>query len=222
MSLALAACLVFVFLSGCATTVHQNVWFEEDGAVVRTEAPAASKLPAADPESLSSVHIGAVVHIEHGVEGVESMTLQVRDQPAEITPEPRDLDVAVRVDGEPGSWISRVQLYRSYRPASVPKGTASLMRFHFSDGIHDKVDEWTETNLTGDPNAPRVEADVYLEYYLVGRRYVPGEDWYYILQFRTRLVSEHPDWEVSDTSVIFEAPNGMKLTQPLFPNADEG
>lgn len=207
-------------LVGCATTVHRNVWFDDDGSVVRAGPPAESKLPAARADSFASVRAGLRVRTEEDVLGQPGLMVQAVDWPQPLNPEPRDLDVIVRVDGEPGSWIGGVRLFRNYRPINVPEGTATHLRLHELDwtGKTLKADEGNR--LTGDPDTPRVVADVYLEYWWVGREYVSGDKWYYILQFRSRLVSEHAEWEVSDSELELEGSGGLKLTVPLFRQAE--
>ncbi|MCB9932306.1 MAG: hypothetical protein H6841_02675 [Planctomycetes bacterium] len=205
---------------GCTTTVHRNVWFDDDGAVVRDAPPADSKLPAARADSFASVRAGLRVSSEEDVLGQPGLMVQAVDWPQPLNPEPLDLDVIVRVDGEPGSWIGGVRLFRNYRPLNVPKGTATLLRAHDLNWMGAELKSDDENHLTGDPDAPRVVADVYVEYWWVGREYVSGDKWYYILQFRSRLVSEHAEWEVSDSELELEGSGGLKLTVPLFRQAE--
>src|SRR5690606_11230238 len=203
-------------LVGCATTVHRNVWFDEDGGVVRAAPPAESKLPAARADSFASVRAGLRVSSEEDALGNPGLTVRAVDWPQPLNPEPLDLDVIVRVDGDPGSWIGGVRLSRSYRPLNVPEGTATLLRLHDWNwmGAELKADE--ETHLTGDPDAPHVVADVYLEYWCVGREYVSGDERYLVVHVCARLVSEHAEWEVSESELELEGSGGLKLAVPLF------
>ena len=158
--------------------------------------------------------------MDRDLDGDFVMVVVATDQPAAIQPEPLDLDVVLRVDGEPGSWVSSVPLGRTYKPLNVEKDTASLFRLHVYDWSGEDVNAWKETHLVGDPDALRVEADIYIEFYFVGREYVEGEDWYHICQYRWRFVSEHPDWQVSESQFDFVALGGIKMTLPIFPQSD--
>lgn len=95
-----------------------------------------------------------------------------------------------------------------------------LTRYHLYDWTGESVDKRTEIDLPGDPDAPRVEADAYVEFFLVGRKYIEGERWYYIYQLRTRFRSEHPDWEPYGTGVELMTREGDKLWFPLSESED--
>jgi hypothetical protein len=207
-------------LAACKTsTVHKNVWFEDDGRVMRKEAPPGSTLPAARESSYASVRFGVRASFETDALGETTMMVAMKDQPAAINPEPLDLDVALRVDGEAGTWIKGI-LGRTYKPLNVPKGTGSSIRLHELDWTQETRTSSTYNRETGDPALPHIKADVYVEFWFVGREYVDGDDWYYIIQYRSRIESEHADWEVSDSEFEFEARGGMKITLPLFPRAE--
>lgn len=212
---ALAVSLLGVLASGCASTVHLDVWPEQDEVAVLAEPPSASGLPAPRVDSYQEIKVGGRVSATREW-GARYQAVDLRDQAPAVEHEPLDLDVLVRFDGNADAGLKDISLSRYYRPMNVPEGTGTQIRFHTLDYRWKEPKVSVNSYLHGDPAKPFVTADVFVEYSISGRRWLEGDPWYILLRVRTRLQSDHPDWQVSDTTVDVEAYYGLRMSMPVY------
>jgi hypothetical protein len=207
-------------LAGCQTTVHKDIWPRNDGSVVRAEAPKDSGLPAARAASYGEVKIGAVLRREYEF-GQFTEGVYVRDQAPEVELEPLDLDLLIRLDGDPDAGFDEFDIYRGYRPLNVPDDMGVLLRFHKLNYIGKEPKVTVSHTLFGDPTKPYVTADVYWEYSIAGREWAEGQKWYILTRIRTRIQSDHPGWAASNTKIIIEDSRGFTLGAPVYERTPE-
>lgn len=210
-------------VAGCAASPTKLRWAliaPTDSMVVRQNPPDGSGLPEARPDSFKQMAYRLVVTRSDSNDPASPLAVLPMDREKRPNPEPADLDILVRIEGAPGTWIKGLDVLRYYTPIGVPDGTGMVLHVHAFNWTHEESSNAHQTLSFGDADQA-VEGDVYLEFSLADRGEFDDGSWFLVQRVRYRFRSRHEGWQFSDTRLNFISSEGVEFGVDLFlPDAD--